>query len=130
MVVGAEPSGLHAARSLLRGIADDLALSDDDAADLIAAAGEALSNAYAHGASRHGGLIQISWEVADRVLTVRIEDDGPGFCPPSIGSYDRGSSMRGNGIRLMKELVEDVRFDFGDGTQVVLRKSLQGPDRA
>jgi anti-sigma regulatory factor (Ser/Thr protein kinase) len=130
IVVGAEPSGLSAARSMIREIAEELALCDDDAGDLVAAAGEALSNAYAHGAAAPGGLIQISWEVTDAVLTLRIEDDGPGFRPTDAGPVGRDPVMRGNGIKLMRQLLDDVRFDFGDGTQVVLRKSLRGRVRA
>lgn len=123
-MVAADQSGLAAARSLIRGIAEDLGLAAEDAADVVAAAGEALSNAYAHGIAMRDGLIQMSWKVHGGVLTVRVEDDGPGFCPMDMGSDGPGGATRGNGIRLMRRLLDDVRFDFGDGTQVVMTKTL------
>jgi anti-sigma regulatory factor (Ser/Thr protein kinase) len=129
IVVEAEPSGLSAARNMIRGIAEELELPDDDARDLVAAAGEALSNAYAHGSAAQGGLIQISWDVSDQTLTVRIGDDGPGFCPLDAGATGRDPLVRGQGIRLMRKLIDDLRFDFGEGTQVVLTKSLRGQNR-
>lgn len=125
IVVKADPSGLSVARSLIRGIANELELSDDEAADLMAATGEALSNAYRHGGAEQNGFIQISWDVENQVLTVRVEDNGPGFSPLDTRTDSSDPLPGGYGIPLMRQLLDDVRFDFEDGTRVVLRKSLQ-----
>jgi serine/threonine-protein kinase RsbW len=130
MVVKADPSGLSVARSLIRGIADELELADEEAADLLVATGEALSNAYGHGGAGQGGFIHVSWDVEDQILTVRVEDDGPGFSPLDT-RIDSSDPLRGGcGIPLMRRLIDDVRFVFDDGTRVVLRKSLQRQGQA
>lgn len=127
IVVKPEPRGLASARQEILSVARELAFDDDDTTDLLIAVGEALSNAYRHGTSDpNSDLIHISWQFANNVMTVVVKDDGPGCClHESASDREKADLMCGRGIRLMRECVDGVHFEWNDGGKVVLTKRLR-----
>jgi anti-sigma regulatory factor (Ser/Thr protein kinase) len=125
MTVKPNSMGLWAARSQVGQVAHELSLPAEDAADLLLAVGEALSNAYLHGSPNHAtNLILVGWRFAGEVLTVTVKDEGGGFRPREAASLVGAAGLRGRGLRLMRQSVDEVHFEFDGGTRVVLRKRV------
>lgn len=124
IAVQPESAGLAAARRLVSTIAGDLSWNQEDKYDLMLAVGEALSNAYMHGSpNKSKNLIYIGWQFAEDVLTVVVEDEGPGFSPDDIPKGPCFTDLHcGCGIFLMNQSVDEVDFDFNGGMRVALRK--------
>jgi stage II sporulation protein AB (anti-sigma F factor) len=124
IAVRPESAGLAAARRLVSTIAGDLCWSQEDIIDLMLAVCEALSNAYIYGSpNKSKNLIYIGWKFADDVLTVVVEDEGPGFSPNDISKGPCFTDLHcGCGISLMNESVDEVDFDFNSGMSVALKK--------
>jgi anti-sigma regulatory factor (Ser/Thr protein kinase) len=104
-------------------------MEDDDLLGLLIAVGEALSNAYTHGTPLPDrNLIHLGWRLAGEVLTVTVKDEGAGFKPYEAPSCPATAyTLRGIGIRLMREYVDDVHFEFDDGLRAVLTKNVRSP---
>lgn len=126
MTIRPAPLGLSAARRQVLSLAHDLGLDEDDRTDILLAVGEALSNAYRHGTvDPDASFIYLGWHFADEVLTVTVKDEGPGFAPFEVlVSDDDLRNARGCGIRLMRQSVDEVYFEWDDGAVVVLKKRL------
>ena len=126
MAIRPEPIGLSAARRHVMRMARELALDRSDADDIVLAVGEALSNAYCHGTTDgERNLIYLGWHFADDVLTITVKDDGPGFSPFEMQPPRDGYRTRGFGMRIMRQSVDHVHFDWDDGAVVVLRKRVR-----
>ncbi len=99
----------------------DLAV-DDDVKALVAAAGEAMTNAAKHsGATR----ISVYAEVAPDTVDVWVSDQGSGFDPAAVDADRRGivESIRGRMARHRGNV--EIVSDHGEGTEVHL--SLPSP---
>jgi len=126
MTIRPGPAGLSAARECVRRVAGELQIPSEDAADLLLAVGEALSNAYVHGTpDPQVNLIYIGWHFAGEIVTITIKDEGPGFVPHEVAGRLTGLAMaRGHGLRLMREGADEVYVEFDDGAKVCLRKRV------
>jgi anti-anti-sigma factor len=113
------------ARAALRAWLRDAGVAEDVAAELLLAAGEAVSNAVEHSGADEVELLAEILEGGTVVLTVR---DRGGWKPQEFALH------RGRGFALMRGLVDDVDVDREpDGTVVRLRRRLDrrlpaGPD--
>jgi serine phosphatase RsbU (regulator of sigma subunit)/anti-sigma regulatory factor (Ser/Thr protein kinase) len=115
--VPAELDSLAFVRDALRSWLDPAPLPTEDAQDVVLAAWEACANAIEHAASPSEAFVEISAELDDSRVRVRIADTGR-WVPP----VDR--SHRGLGLRLMRATT-DVSLDTGDGgTSVEIEKAL------
>jgi serine phosphatase RsbU (regulator of sigma subunit)/CHASE1-domain containing sensor protein/anti-sigma regulatory factor (Ser/Thr protein kinase) len=116
--LAADPAGLAPTRAAMRGWLDERHVGSDDIADIVLATGEALANAIEHPDTRNGEPIHVlCWQDGSDVI-VRVVDHGP------WGSASPGPS-RGNGITLMKALMDGVRIQTDEqGARVELRRSL------
>lgn len=85
---------------------NSLGIGDQDIADLVQAAGEAIANAVEHG-YREGSYFEIRAKLEGTALRIEIEDDGPGFEPQNMSEP---RSTRGFGITVMQTLVDRVTF--------------------
>jgi len=88
---------------------------------------EAGTNAIQHGCLKNGvsGVVKMAFEVAPDVLTVTIQDPGGGFDPeklPDPTSPENLLRERGRGIFIMRQMMDEVSFDFDGGTAVRLVK--------
>lgn len=123
LVVQTNPVGLSTARKHMHGIARGLRFSDDEAADILIAVGEAISNAYRHGNQDHSnGLINVCWAFAKRTLTVSIEDEGSALPSSILCSMGSSFTPTGRGLDIIAKSVDEVFFECGDGTRIVMRK--------
>lgn len=92
---------------------------------------EALSNAIVHGS---GGdpekKVSVSCLCAeDKGMLLVVRDYGPGFDPsavPDPTDAENLYSSHGRGVFLMRELMDEVKFQKG-GREVVMRKAARRP---
>ncbi len=124
MVVRAESDGLAAARAWIRDVAYELNLSEDQATDLLIAAGEAISNAYLYGTPNPAeNFIYLDWCYDGGVLSITIRDEGKGFSSSKqVRKHHCPTVFRGNGIELMRCSVDEVYLNDCGGASVTLKK--------
>jgi serine/threonine-protein kinase RsbW len=99
----------------------ELNLSDEIYGNVLVATMEATNNAIVHGnqADPHK-QVRVLIEKQDRLLVIRIVDQGKGFdysSVPDPTSPDNIEKINGRGIFLMKRLSDDI--SFGDQGRVV-----------
>ncbi|HLY61963.1 MAG TPA: ATP-binding protein [Terriglobia bacterium] len=88
---------------------------------------EALANAIIHG---NGGASTKAVRVCvavreDCEIFIAVKDAGSGFQPDALPDPTAAKNLlagHGRGIFIMKQLMEEVRFEFDDGTTVYMRK--------
>ena len=126
MTLRPDPQGLSAARGRIRELVRRLQLPEDEAAGILIAVGEAISNAYRHGTRNPDrDLIRLSWQHTVTDLVVTVKDDGKGL---SRGSRQRTwahPNSLAHGIEMMRAGTDEVRFFYDRGTKVVLRKRVR-----
>ncbi|MBP1964744.1 anti-sigma B factor RsbW [Paenibacillus aceris] len=122
---------LDIVRLSLYGIASKLGFSYEDIEDMKVAVSEACNNAVLHGeTSATLGQIQISYELGDGKLTVKVKDDGPGFdyeaqighSQPPVGDSLSELQSGGLGMYLMQALMDEVTVNTDQGTEITLVK--------
>jgi len=90
---------------------------DDDAYDVLIAAGEAAANAVEHAYGPVDAEFEVEGRVTDGSVVLAVRDSGRWREP-------RGQH-RGRGLLLMRELMDDVRIDRDEqGTAVEMRRAL------
>jgi serine/threonine-protein kinase RsbW len=129
------PSAIASARREVARRAMEAGIGIDRIDDLVVAVSEACTNALE--AQQRAGVtspIELAVVVTDDVLEVRVQDAGRGFAPDAIPPRPPRADPhhldveRGWGIQLMRELVDELVFDFTSGTAVCLRMRLR-PNR-
>ena len=109
--VPAEAAQLATVRHLIRRWATANGGSDDDCAAFAIAVTEACANAVEHAYGPGDAVIDLSADLVEGVATVTVRDRGAWREP-------RGGN-RGRGIPVMKEFMDDVLIDTGDGGTTV-----------
>ena len=118
-------------RLCLYGIASKMGFSYEDIEDMKVAASEACNNAVLHVLmEEQNDFIEVTFEVEDNGLSIKIKDNGPGFNYPD--ALNKASSLRemeisqlrtgGLGIYLMQALMDEVEINTASGTEVKLIK--------
>jgi serine phosphatase RsbU (regulator of sigma subunit)/anti-sigma regulatory factor (Ser/Thr protein kinase)/anti-anti-sigma regulatory factor len=139
-LTGSLPAAPESMRLLRRAVADWEAaagLPDEVVDDLELALGEAAANAAEHAYPQGGGVFEYSVSRADDgAIEVRVRDHGQWRPVPEDNGF------RGHGLRVIRELVDDLRIDrggsadeggeggVGGGTEVRFRLSFRAPDPA
>jgi serine/threonine-protein kinase RsbW len=103
---------------------------DQDCVDSIClAVGEAASNAVRHGCRGNEELkVGVECSTDGRSLVVEIRDPGSGFDPEAVPAPFEGELREGGmGIHFMRLMMDEVAYDFGEGTKVRLMKRLAAP---
>lgn len=91
---------------------------------------EAAANAIKHGNKQHPDKVaQVIFELDDENITIQIMDEGEGFLPEEVPDPLAPENLlkgTGRGIFLMRQLMDEVGFEFGNGsgTKVLLRKAI------
>lgn len=116
--VDATPAGLTQARTELRSWLADLGVDPDDTMAILIAIGEATMNAVEHAYGATGGLLRVEAAALGNVVECCVTDTGRW--------HDNASrTARGNGIPIMRELMEQVRVERRrTGTTVAMRYRL------
>jgi anti-anti-sigma factor len=102
----------------------DAAVLDDDAHFQIElAADEACTNIIEHAYGGEDiGDIDVTWEVTEQALVITLRDDGPPFAPdiaqirPSTASADNELQVGGLGLHFIRNLVDEIHYNYTDGT--------------
>jgi anti-sigma regulatory factor (Ser/Thr protein kinase) len=113
----AVPASLQPIRTAIRRWLACVPASREETADLVAAIGEACTNAVEHAYGPSGGALSVRLMSQPPDVVAVISDTGR-WRPP------RGHH-RGRGITLMQALTDEVRIEQTDaGTRVVLRRAI------
>ena len=102
--------------------------------DLQLAVEEAVANTIIHGYRRGDGTITITIHATDRAVEVQIEDRARPFNPLSLPDPDRESGLTerrigGLGIYLIRQVVDDVTYQFSAGKNVLTLIKRKPDDR-
>jgi anti-sigma regulatory factor (Ser/Thr protein kinase) len=128
MVVRTETMGLSAARNRIVSVARGLQFSREEVDDVLLAVGEAVTNAYVHGTPEPGtSLIYLGWHCDGDVLTVTVRDEGFNEHNANHVPLSRQHvKLLGQGIQLMRRVMDDVDIHFDGGATVILKKQKLG----
>lgn len=117
VVIGAEIAGFNAKEQMHIELACD----------------EAATNIVEHAYGGRGGAINVTWEANTDAFRVTLEDNGQAFQPdklppvepPTASTPVEAVRAGGLGVHLMRQLMDDVIFEFeDDGNRVVLVKHM------
>ena len=124
--LSATPDAAAVARGRVADVIRGLPLTLGEGQDVLVAVGEALANAIRHGCGCNPDMtISIRCVAGPSRLAVDVTDHGPGFDPGIVGSPSPQSlSEGGMGIYMMRQIMDEVSFSFGDGTTVRLVKYI------
>jgi serine/threonine-protein kinase RsbW len=97
-----------------------------DVGDVRLALHEALMNAIVHGNHRDPEkYVRISLSIkAGGELTITVEDSGSGFDPTKLPDPTTGQNLYrecGRGVYLIQRLMDEVEYNFQDGTILTMR---------
>jgi serine/threonine-protein kinase RsbW len=94
--------------------------------NIMLALSEAVTNAIRHGChSSSGDFVDIEVTITNSSVNIKVHDCGTGFVPDALPDPTKDENLltpNGRGIFLIKNLADDVRFDFTkDGTTVSVK---------
>lgn len=118
--IPAKAEYLSLGRLALAGIARARPIGPEALSDLKVALTEACSNSTRHAYDRHGGVIDIRFEVGSDFIAVEVLDRGPGF-GHGHRSGSRGFEEGGLGLALIESLSDSTEIgprEDGAGTRV------------
>jgi serine/threonine-protein kinase RsbW len=97
-------------------------IPDNKRFDMMLALSEAVTNAIRHGRSEAHDFVDIEVTISESAVYISVRDYGKGFEPESLPdptSIERLHIPNGRGVFLIKNLADDVRYDFTEsGTTV------------
>jgi serine/threonine-protein kinase RsbW len=114
------PEYVAIVRHAVEGIAHRMQFDDAQIEDLKLAVGEACTNAIKHGCSREDDSnVAIRCVVADDGLVVEIRNSIAGCRFPGVPANPDLQREGGLGLYLIRQLVDEVDFDWNHNTAVV-----------
>jgi len=114
-----------AATQTAEAVARFMEFDDDQIDEVKIALIEACINAFEHSHSAEG-KVYIKFEMNDDALKVVIQDFGTGFDPDNVGK--RGG-WRGNGVKIMRGLMDRVDIDSGPGGTTITMVKARGSQK-
>lgn len=126
MSVGARPGEVEKVNAVFARFAETNALPGAVRRSLNVALDELLANELSHGMTgREAGSVTVEVELDQERVTVTITDDGTPFDPFRQAAPDTTLSVDerpigGLGIHLVRELMDEVRYQRRDGQNVVV----------
>ena len=93
--------------------------------DLQLAVEEACANVIEHAYGGKGGDLVITFTVRDRDVVLTVRDHGRPFAPEKVVAPDMSLPLTqrrsgGLGLHLMYQLMDEVRFDFAEGSNTLV----------
>ncbi len=128
LTIGSRFEDLELVDSVTETILKYIGIAEDDQEHTSLAIREAAANAIEHGNGVGSDKrVSVSMKLhADR-LTVRVRDEGDGFDPANVPDPLAPENLmkpRGRGIFLSRRFVDEVDYEFENGTVMILRKRL------
>ena len=133
LAIGSRFENIELVQVVLNDSLERLGMDDDAQHWVDLAVREALANAIKHGNLQDAAKqVHVDLAVEGEDLVIRVEDEGVGFDPSSLGDpLDPENLMRpnGRGIFYMRSFMDDITYGSGPGggTMVTLRKRFTGP---
>lgn len=120
---------LKCIESMTAQAAERCGLSDDQADNLAIAVTEAVGNAIVHGNKMDPEKkVRVRYELNPDAVRVTVSDEGRGFDPNRIANpLDPDNLLKesGRGVFILKQLMDDVRYEFTDrGTTIHMTLNL------
>lgn len=131
--LGSRFENIELVQVVLKDTLDQLGVEDDARHWIDVAVREAVANAIKHGnAQNPDKQVHIDLTLDGDELIIRIEDEGVGFDPASVGDPLAPENLlrpNGRGIFYMKSFMDDIQYGLRPegGTVVTMRKRLGGP---
>lgn len=110
---------------LADGVTELLDFDDVDKDAVAISVIEACTNAIQHGhRSDPSKLVRVSFELHQDDLVITVRDQGTGFNPDAESELSPPELLatRGRGIYIMRSMMDEVAFEFSEGTTVRLTK--------
>lgn len=122
----ASPEAVPVARGRVDDVLRSLPMSSRDTEDVRSAVGEALTNAVRHGCGCDPGKsVSVRCVAGLRRVSIEVADPGRGFDPSAVPPPSPETLVEGGmGIHMMRSLMDEVAFDFGQGTTVRMVKHI------
>lgn len=130
MCVGVNSDGLGKANAAFAGFAEACALPDGVRRAMQVALDELIANELSHGTvGRHTGSVTIELELDQERVTFTLTSDGPPFDPFERAAPDTTLAaderpVGGLGLHLVRELMDEVRYERRNGQNVVVLVKL------
>lgn len=130
LCVGVNPDGVGKANAAFAGFAEAHALPAGVRRTVNVALDELLANELSHGmAGRDAGSVTIAIELDQERVTVTLTRDGPPFDPfrqtaPNTTLSAGERPIGGLGLHLVRELMDEVRYERRNGQNVVVLVKL------
>ena len=124
------PESVSVARQILDRIFSTFGVQAACRADIALAVSEACSNAVRH--ARGQSSFEVAADSDDSVVTITVNDDGPGIEPGQVGGMPDPEIENGRGIAIMRNTTDafELRQHNGGGVSVRLFKRLRWCDDA
>ncbi|MFI7544991.1 SpoIIE family protein phosphatase [Actinoplanes sp. NPDC049599] len=114
--IGADPVQIALLRKDLRGWLVSHGVDDDSTQAVLLACSEAVANAIEHGYRNDPlGVVDIVATVSAESVDVTVTDHGVWVSPEEDGP-------RGRGVQLIRQVMDQLAFEHGDGTTVTMRR--------
>lgn len=105
-----DPKYVSMVRRAVRTIAIDLGFPENMVWEIEVSVAEALANAVEHGSpDRNEDNIMVACKFEGGRLTIDVRDEGPGFDMPCVPEVPTCTNERGRGLRLIYELMDNVK---------------------
>ena len=127
MTIRSRLEEIESVEQLAEKAADAMEFSEEEKDSLAIAVTEAVNNAIIHGNKQDKNknvFIRFTFDANKLFVTVR--DQGNGFNPNNISDPLAPENLlkeSGRGIFILSTLMDDVRFDFKNGTEITLIKA-------
>ena len=104
-------------------------ISESKRFDIMLALSEAVTNAIRHGChDSKGDFVDIDVMITSSAVNIKVHDCGTGFEPDALPDPTKAENLytpNGRGVFLIKNLADDVRYDFApDGTTVNVKFAI------
>ncbi|MFC3386922.1 SpoIIE family protein phosphatase [Couchioplanes azureus] len=115
--IGADPVQIALLRKDMRGWLVSHDVDEETTQAVLLACSEAVANAIEHGYRNDPfGVVDVSAVVSAEAIEVRVTDRGDWHVPAD-------QALRGRGLQLIHQVMDDVVFDRTDGTTVTMRRA-------
>ena len=123
------------ARMIAAGFVMELDPTCTELSDIKTAVSEAVTNAIIHGYGERDGIVVLEGRREGRTVTFTISDSGSGIRDIELARTPLYSGMPGGersgmGFTVMETFMDGISVEsaYGEGTKVVLTKTLSGGD--
>lgn len=131
--LGSRFENIELVQVVLKDTLDQLGVEEDARHWIDVAVREAVANAIKHGNEQNPDKqVHVDLLLEGEDLIIRIEDEGAGFDPLTVGDPLAPENLlrpNGRGIFYMKSFMDDIQYGLRPegGTVVTMRKRLAGP---